>query len=101
MERINGPSLGFNAWSCGTQGYTRVFTGTVRSAVDVSDTEKRLELIPDEVFLGNTSELTATVNQECLAENQPEIQAGDQWLFYVRPKRYWDRETMCSRTPSY
>jgi hypothetical protein len=85
--------LGLNERSCGTHGYTRVFTGTVRSTVDVSDTEKRLELIPDEVFLGDTSEVTATTNQACLPESEPEIRAGDKWLFYVRPKRYWDRET--------
>jgi hypothetical protein len=87
-EQLNAPS-----WSCGTQGYTRVFTGTVRSAVDVSETKTRLELIPDEVFLGDTRELTATVNQACLPENEPEIKAGDKWLFYVRPKRYFDNET--------
>jgi hypothetical protein len=92
--RLNGSAqLNRSSWYCGTHGYTRVFTGTVRSAVDVSDTEKRLELIPDEVFLGDTSELTATVNQECLAENEPDIKSGDKWLFYVRPKRYWDRGT--------
>ena len=94
QERISGPGserLGAPSWSCGTQRYTRVFAGTVRSAVDVSETETRLELIPDEVFLGDMSELTATVNQACLPENEPEIKAGDKWLFYVRPKR--DNET--------
>ncbi len=93
FEQLNGPS-----WYCGTQGYTRVFTGTVRSAVDISDTEKRLELIPDEVFLGDASELTATVNQACLSENEPDIKTGDKWLFYVRPRRYWDRETRLANT---
>lgn len=92
-ERLNGPS-----WYCGTNGYTRVFTGTVQSVIAVSDTEKRLELIPDEVFLGDTSELTATVNQECLAENEPDIKAGDKWLFYVRPKGIWNRETRLVNT---
>jgi hypothetical protein len=93
--RVTGPSLGpLNGPSsyCGTRGYTRVFTGTVQSVVDVSDTEKQLGLIPDEVFIGDTSDLTATVNQVCLAENEPDIKSGDKWLFYVRPKRYWDRE---------
>jgi hypothetical protein len=90
---LNGPS-----WYCGTHGYTRVFTGTVQSVVDVSDTEKRLELVPDEVFLGDTSDLTATVNQACLAENEPDIRSGDRWLFYVRQKRYWDRETRLVNT---
>jgi hypothetical protein len=96
FERINGPGnerLNAQSWSCGTHGYTRVFTGTVKSAVNVSDTDKRLELIPEEVFLGDTSELTATVNQGCLTGNEPEIQAGDKWLFYVRPKTHFDNQT--------
>ncbi len=38
---------------CGTQGYARVFTGTVASVVAISKTENRLELIPEEVFLGD------------------------------------------------
>ncbi len=70
---------------CGTQHYARVFTGTVKSAVDISETDKRLALIPDEVFLGDpASEVTATVNQACMPQNQPEIQTGDKWLFYLR-----------------
>jgi len=99
--RLNGPSFGpLNgpSWYCGTHGYARVFTGTVRSTVYVSETETRLELIPDEVFVGDKSELTATVNQACLSENEPEIKAGDKWLFYVRSKRYWDRETRLVNT---
>ena len=101
QERISGPGserLGAPSWSCGTQHYTRVFTGTVRSAVDVSETETRLELIPDEVFLGDMNELTATVNQACLPENEPAIKAGEKWLFYVRPRRYWDVETRLVNT---
>ena len=78
---------------CSTYGYVRVFTGTVKSAVDVGDTDKQLELIPDEVFVGDKSEVTATVNQACLPEKEPEIKAGDRWLFYIRPKRYWDGKT--------
>lgn len=63
-----------------------MFVGTVRSAVKISETDKRLDLIPDEVFAGDSSELTASVNQACLPKNEPEIKAGDRWLFYVRPK---------------
>ncbi len=69
---------------CGTYGYARVFTGTVKSATEISDTDKRLELIPDETFLGPAAEVTATVNQACMPENEPEIQAGDKWLFYLQ-----------------
>jgi hypothetical protein len=66
---------------CGTQGYSEVFTGTVRSPVDVGDTDKRLQLSPDQVFFGSpAAEVTATTNQACL---RPEIKAGDKWLFYL------------------
>ncbi|MGD0570622.1 MAG: carboxypeptidase-like regulatory domain-containing protein [Candidatus Sulfotelmatobacter sp.] len=93
MRIVSTGSFGPRETPCGTRGYSRVFTGTVRSAVDVGDTDKRLELVPDEVFVGDKSELTATINQACLPENEPEIQAGDKWLFYVRPKRPWDAKT--------
>jgi hypothetical protein len=99
---LNGPSFGpLNgpSWYCGTHGYARVCTGTVRSTVDVSETETRLELIPDEVFVSDTTELTATVNQACLPENEPKIKVGDKWLFYVRSKWYWDRETRLVDVP--
>lgn len=69
------------ARSCGTKGYARVFTGTVKSAIEVGDTDKRLELIPDEIFLGDPkNEVIAITNQACL---RTEIQAGDKWLFYL------------------
>jgi hypothetical protein len=72
---------------CGPQGYSEVFTGTVRSTVDVGDTDKRLRLVPDEVFVGSpASEVTATTNQACLS---PEIKTGDKWLFYL----YRDEKT--------
>jgi hypothetical protein len=70
---------------CGTQFYARVFTGTVKSDVDITDTDKLLVLIPDEIFLGGPfSEVTATVNQACLPQNRPEIEVGDKWLFYLQ-----------------
>lgn len=84
-----GSSLeGINQWSIGGQGYSRVLTGTVRSATNVSDTDKQLEIIPDEAFVGDKAVVTATVNEACLPNNKPEIKAGDQWLFYIRPKPY-------------
>src|SRR6202007_171872 len=68
-------------WVCGTQNYARVFTGTVRSAMEVGDTDKRLQLIPDEVFLGDRAdEVMAITNQACL---HTEIEAGQKWLFYL------------------
>lgn len=86
---LGGPLVGTN---CGTEGYVGVFTGTVKSVVDKGDTDKQLELIPEEVFVGDNSEVTATVNQACLPEKEPEIKAGDRWLFYILTKRYRNRE---------
>src|SRR5260370_3141273 len=68
--------------------YEQVFTGTVQSAVEISFTDKRLQIIPDEIFLGDVGgEITATVNQACLPETFPEIKAGDKWLFFLIHKR--------------
>jgi hypothetical protein len=74
--------------------YEQVFAGTVHSAVELTDTDKRLKITPDEVFLGDAAgEITAIVNQACLPENLPEIKAGDKWLFYLRTKRYLHPES--------
>lgn len=89
--RFIGSALeGPNQWSIGGQQYTRVFTGIVRFAEDVSDSDKLLELVPDEVFVGDKSEVTATVMEACLPEDEPELKVGDKWLFYIRPKPYVD-----------
>ena len=72
---------------CGTYGFARVFTGTVKSATEISDTDKRLQLVPDESFLGPATEVTATVNQACMPLKDPEIRAGDKWLFYLQTQQ--------------
>jgi hypothetical protein len=79
--------------TCGTQFYARVFTGTVNSVVEISDTDKRLVLIPDEVFVGPASEVTATVNQACMPQNVPEIKSGDKWVFYLRSPGFSPNDT--------
>lgn len=76
---------GLRGWGspCGTDGdYAYIFVGSVVSATEISETEKRLQVLPQELFLGNAnSELTVTTSQgACL----PEIMPGDQWLFYLR-----------------
>ena len=68
------------AKSCGTEGYARVFTGIVRSSVETGDTDKLLEVVPDEIFVGDSSDATTIVNQACL---DSEIKVGDKWLFYL------------------
>jgi hypothetical protein len=63
----------------------RVFTGTVQSVVEISFTDRRLQILPDEVLLGEVAgELTATMNQACLREKPPDVKAGDKWIFFVR-----------------
>lgn len=69
--------------SCGTrEGYEDVFIGSVVSATEITDTEKRLQLVPEEVFYGNPAGLlTVTTSQgACLGDIQP----GDKWLFYLQ-----------------
>jgi hypothetical protein len=74
-------------------GYEQVFTGTVQSVVELTDTDRRLEITPDEVFRGDAAgKITATVNQACMPQNLPEIKSGDRWLFYLITKRYFHRE---------
>jgi hypothetical protein len=75
---------GLRGWGspCGTDGnYAYIFVGSVVSATEISDTDKRLQVTPDEMFLGNaTNQLTITTSQgACL----PEILPGDRWLFYL------------------
>jgi hypothetical protein len=75
---------GLQGWGnpCGTDGnYAYIFVGAVLSATEISEKEKRLQITPQEIFLGEpTSQLAVTTNQgACL----PEILPGDQWLFYL------------------
>jgi Carboxypeptidase regulatory-like domain len=69
--------------SCGTgDSYETVFVGSVVSVTEVTDTERRLQLMPEEVFSGNADGLL-TVNTSqgaCLGD----FQAGDKWLFYLQ-----------------
>ena len=92
-ERLGSAVDGPNQWSIRGQQYTRVFTGIVRSVEHVSDSDKRLELVPDEVFVGDKSAVTAAVMEACLPENEPELTVGDKWLFYIRPKPHVDEIT--------
>lgn len=85
------------AKSCGTEGYARVFTGTVTSSVEVGDTDKLLHILPDEVFAGDSTEATAIANQACL---QTEINAGDRWLFYLARGSKGDQLVLGYDSPS-
>jgi hypothetical protein len=62
-------------------GYQYVFVGSILSSTPVSDFDFRLQLKPEEVFLGNpAAELMVTTDQgACFGDFHP----GDEWLFYV------------------
>jgi len=68
--------------SCETgDSYEKVFVGSVVSVIETTDTERRLQLLPEEVFFGNAHGLL-TVNTSqgaCIGD----FQAGDKWLFYL------------------
>lgn len=69
--------------SCGIgDGYEAVFIGTVVSVTETANKERRLQLMPEEVFSGRvTGSLTVTTDQgECFGD----FQAGDKWLFYLQ-----------------
>jgi hypothetical protein len=69
--------------SCGiSDGYEAVFTGTVVSVTETANGEKRLQLMPEEVFSGAVAgSLTVITDQgECFGD----FQAGDRWLFYLQ-----------------
>ena len=69
--------------SCGTgDDYDSVFIGSVVSATEITDTERRLQVMPEEVFSGNADGLlTVTTSQgACFGDFQP----GDKWLFYLK-----------------
>jgi hypothetical protein len=69
--------------SCGIgDGYEDVFIGTVVSVTEIANNEKRLRLMPEEVFAGRVAgSLTVTTEQGgCFGD----FQVGDKWLFYLQ-----------------
>lgn len=69
---------------CGVQSswYTYVFVGSISSITPAKGDEKRIQVVPEEVFHGApASPLTVLTSQApCL----PELAAGDRWLFFLR-----------------
>lgn len=69
---------------CGVRSdwYAYVFVGSISSITPAKGDEKRIQLVPEEVFHGEpASPLTVLTSQApCL----PELAVGDHWLFYLR-----------------
>ena len=81
VQCVHSGILPANGSECGTKPYARVFSGTVKSAIDIGEADKLLQLVPDEVFVGDPAgEVMAITNQACLRR---EIRVGEKWLFYL------------------
>ena len=69
---------------CGAQSdwYTYVFVGSISRITPAKDDEKKIQIIPEEVFHGEpASPLTVLTSQApCL----PDLAVGDRWLFFLR-----------------
>lgn len=84
---------------CGIDGnYAYVFIGSVVSTIKVSDTETRLMVAPEEVFLGaDATALMITTSQGgCL----PDIVPGARWLFYLQRDRKTNALLLAYGSPS-
>ena len=66
----------------GADWYAYVFVGSISSVTPVENYEKKIQLIPEEVFLGApATPLTVFTSQaDCFRE----LRVGDRWLFYLR-----------------
>ncbi|MGA8366975.1 MAG: carboxypeptidase regulatory-like domain-containing protein [Candidatus Acidiferrales bacterium] len=71
---------------CGADaGWNRyVFVGLISSVTPAENYEKKIQIVPEEVFLGApVTPLTVLTSQgDCLGD----LKVGDRWLFYLRPK---------------
>jgi hypothetical protein len=69
---------------CGVRSdwYTYVFVGSISAVTPAKDDEKKIQVVPEEVFSGKpASALTVLTSQApCL----PDLVVGDRWLFFLR-----------------
>jgi hypothetical protein len=72
---------------CGTQAnwYSYVFVGSISAMSPAPNDEKRLEIRPEEIFLGNPGKLLTVFTSQVLC--LPRLAVGDRWLFYLRTEK--------------
>jgi Carboxypeptidase regulatory-like domain len=72
----------FNDCGVRSDWYTYVFVGSISSITPAKGDEKRIQVMPEEVFSGEpASPLTLLTSQApCL----PDMAVGDRWLFFLR-----------------
>jgi hypothetical protein len=81
MITYDGPADQFD---CGLDKLNNayVLVGTISAVRPAPDNEKYIEIVPDEVFLGDLEHLIAAITSQgsCFEH----LEAGQQWLFYLR-----------------
>lgn len=69
---------------CGTRSdwYSYTFVGSISVITPISNDEKKLEIVPEEVFHGNPPNplIVRTSQAPCL----PKLAVGERWLFFLR-----------------
>jgi hypothetical protein len=81
MISISGPADQFD---CGLDKLNNayVFVGTIAAVRSASEKEKYVQIVPNEVFLGDPGpSITALTSQGSCFEH---LEPGQQWLFYLR-----------------
>lgn len=77
-----GLMSGYNDCGVRSDWYSYVFVGLISEVTPVENDEKKIQLVPEEVFLGTPSNPLSVLTSQgnCLRE----IKVGDRWLFYLR-----------------
>jgi hypothetical protein len=78
---------GLSNFDCGarTDWYAYTFVGSISAITSIENDEKKIQIVPEEVFHGNPpSPLTVfTSEAACL----PSLAVGDRWLFFLRKEK--------------
>lgn len=78
---------GLSNFDCGVRSdwYAYTFVGSISAITSIENDEKKIQIVPEEVFHGNPpSPLTVFTSEAvCL----PSLAVGDRWLFFLRKEK--------------
>jgi hypothetical protein len=76
--------LGSDISDCGVRSYsyTYVFVGSITAITPATENEKKIRIVPEEVFSGKPGRSVTVVTSQGLC--LPRLTVGDRWLFYLR-----------------
>jgi hypothetical protein len=76
--------LGSDISDCGVRSYsyTYVFGGSITAITPATENEKKIRIVPEEVFSGKPGRSVTVVTSQGLC--LPRLTVGDRWLFYLR-----------------